>query len=80
MEISDRQDLPQPATGDSSTPVTKHRIWAMHCPFKESGSPVLGTFGYTERGVIIIPIETWNALCREIPELARTQFEVGGYE
>ena len=26
-------------------PKWKPRIWAMECPFRKSGSPVLGTFG-----------------------------------
>jgi hypothetical protein len=56
------------------------RIWAMWCPFRKSGSPVVGTFGHTERDVIIIPTETWRRLCHEIPALATRHFEVGTYE
>lgn len=53
------------------------RIWALHCPFSKSGFPVLGSFGSTVRGVVIIPVETWTKLCKEIPDLAARQFEVG---
>ena len=68
---SEHGDLPR------QPPVWQPRIWAVHCPFRKSGSPVLGNFGYTERGVIIIPADTWTRLCREIPALAVQQFEVG---
>lgn len=53
------------------------RIWAMHCPFRKNGTPVLGSFGATERAVVIIPMTTWTKLCQEIPELGRMQFQVG---
>lgn len=62
---------------DEQKPV---RVWVLHCPFNKKGMPVLGSFGSTERGVMIMPIETWTALCKEIPELGRKQFEVGSYE
>lgn len=58
----------------------KPRIWAMHCPFRKTGSPVLGTFGAKVRPVVILPMETWTALCREIPELGAKQFEVGSFD
>lgn len=56
------------------------RIWALHCPFTKTGFPVLGNFGTRERGVVIIPVETWTALCEEIPALAAMQFEVGTHD
>jgi hypothetical protein len=56
------------------------RIWALHCPFNKRGFPVLGNFGYTERDVIIVPVETWNKLCAEIPQLQTMRFEVGSYD
>lgn len=60
------------------TPETRPpRIWVLHCAFKKNGMPSLGNFGYTERPVMIMPLETWTALCKEIPELGRKQFEVG---
>lgn len=52
-------------------------IWAVHCPFRKNGTPVLGTMGAEIRGVIVIPVETWTALCREIPALGAKQFTVG---
>jgi len=55
-------------------------IWVLHCPFRKTGSPVVGSFGATIRGVVIIPVETWTALCRQHPALAATQFEVGSYD
>ena len=56
------------------------RIWAMWCPFRKTGSPVLGSFGATERQVIIIPVESWKKLCAENPGLQTRQFEVGTVE
>jgi hypothetical protein len=53
------------------------RIWALHCPFNKRGFPVLGNMGSEIRGVVIIPVEQWTALCKRIPELGATQFEVG---
>lgn len=70
-----------PSGDQASAPSPKPpRIWALWCPFKKTGFPSLGTFGTTERKVVIIPMETWNALCAEIPALQTKQFEVGGYE
>ena len=56
------------------------RIWTLHCPFTKTGFPVLGSFGSTVRGVVIIPIEKWMELCQQIPALAQTQFEIGTSE
>lgn len=56
------------------------RIWAFHCPFNKRGVPVLGSFGSTVRGVVILPMETWTALCKEIPALGAKQFEVGSHD
>jgi hypothetical protein len=65
---------------DAATARRPYRIWALWMPFKKSGFPSLGTFGATERKVVIIPMETWNTLCAENPGLQTTQFEVGSYE
>lgn len=62
------------------TPAPRPRIWTVYCPFRKTGSPVIGSFGATIRPVIIIPVETWTTLCRDIPALAAKQFEVGSYE
>jgi hypothetical protein len=53
------------------------RIWALHCPFRRNGSPVLGSFGSTEQPVVIMTADTWTRLCLEIPELGQRQFSVG---
>ena len=60
--------------------VKADRIWAMPCPFRKTGSPVLGSFGFTTRDVVILPMETWTRLCREIPALGTRAFEVGTYD
>ena len=62
---------------DATKPPT---IWAVWMLFKKTGFPSLGTSGKTERMVVIIPMETWNALCAEIPQLRTKQFNVGSYE
>lgn len=57
-----------------------YRIWVAHCLFKKSGFPSLGTFGKTERPVVIFDLETWKRLCADVPQLQTTQFEVGSQE
>lgn len=59
------------------TDLTPYRIWALHCPFRKNGTPVLGTMGSTIQGVIVIQVETWRRMVREIPALAAAPFEVG---
>lgn len=56
------------------------RIWVLHCPFRKTGSPVLGTFGRTVEPVVIMRMETWKKLCEDVPQLQTTQFEVGSVE
>lgn len=56
------------------------RIWVAECPFKKNGFPSLGTFGKSVAPVVILPLETWQRLCREIPELGTRQFEVGAHD
>lgn len=58
----------------------QYRIWAMQCPFRKTGSPVLGTFGASIRGVVIFDVATWKRLCQDVPQLQTTMFEVGSYE
>ena len=60
--------------------LSKYRIWALHCPFRKSGTPVLGNFGATTKPVVILTMETWKRLCADVPQLQTTQFEVGTYE
>ena len=56
------------------------RIWAMHCPFRKTGSPVLGSMGTSVRPVIVMTMETWYALCQRFPEIQTMQWEVGTYD
>jgi len=55
-------------------------IWAMDCPFRKAGSPVLGTMGSTIRRVIVIEADQWRQLCADVPQLQTTQFNVGTLE
>ena len=57
----------------------KYRIWVMHCPFRKTGTPVLGTFGAQIEPVVIFKMATWKRLCQDIPALQTTMFEVGSY-
>ncbi len=77
--MSDDKPVPV-AVGGAALPEKPARIWVTHCLFKKNGFPSLGTFGATERPVVILPLRTWEALCREIPELAKRQFEVGSQD
>lgn len=58
----------------------KYRIWVLHCPFKKTGVPVMGSFGASEKPVVIFTLETWQKLCADVPQLQTTQFEVGSYD
>lgn len=65
---------------DTSTEAPKYRIWALECPFNKRGVPVMGQFGRTSRGVIVIDVATWQRLCADVPQLQTTMFEVGSYD
>ena len=67
-------------TDDPLAPPIPYRIWALHCPFRKDGVPSLGTFGKTIQPVVIIKMATWNQLCKDVPQLQTTQFEVGHYD
>lgn len=67
---------PAPDVGEKP----KYRIWAAHCPFRKSGTPVLGTMGSTIRGVVVFEMETWTRLCQDVPQLQTTLFEVGTFD
>jgi len=73
---------PSPTSEQEAEPVkaTPYTIWAMDCPFRKSGSPVLGNMGSRVERVIIIDAKTWNRLIAEHPSLATAQFRVGEYE
>jgi hypothetical protein len=71
----------QPIPDSAETkPRPTYRMWAMHCPFKKTGFPVLGSFGASEKAVVIMTVETWKRLCADVPQLQTTQFEVGSYD
>lgn len=57
--------------------MSSYRIWALGCPFRKDGWPVVGTFGARIGAVIILEADTWKQLCEAIPELAAMEFEVG---
>ena len=61
-----------------STPAS-YRIWKMLCPFRKTGSPVLGTFGKSAATVIILRVEVFRQLIDDHPSLATAQFEVGEF-
>jgi hypothetical protein len=65
------------ATAGKNEPVRLPRMWAMHCPFRKTGSPVLGSFGASIEPVVIMKMSTWTQLCKDVPQLQTTQFEVG---
>ncbi len=54
-----------------------YRIWVAHCPFKKNGFPSLGNFGASIKPVVIFSMATWQQLCKDVPQLQTTQFEVG---
>jgi hypothetical protein len=56
------------------------RIWAAHCPFRKTGSPVLGTMGSSIKPVVVMTMDTWNKLCADVPALQTMQFEEGTFE
>lgn len=53
------------------------RIWALHCPFRTNGTPVLGSFGKRIEPVVVMTMATWTELVRAHPSLALEQFQVG---
>lgn len=56
------------------------RIWALECPFRKDGTPVVGSFGRSAQSVVIMTSDTWARLVQEVPQLKTTRFEVGQYE
>ena len=55
-------------------------MFAMHCPFRKTGSPVVGNMGATVRQVVLFEMAEWQRLCEQVPQLATTQFRVGTLE
>jgi hypothetical protein len=62
------------------TPTPTYRVWAMHCPFRKDGAPVVGSFGRSVEPVVIMKMATWKRLCADVPQLQATQFEVGSFD
>lgn len=75
-----RQIGAEPMTNPTQPNTTAHTIYALQCPFSKRNFPVVGSFGSLIREVVIIPVETWSQLCREIPGLAAAKFNVGTME
>jgi hypothetical protein len=59
---------------------SNYRIWVAHCLFKKNGFPSLGTFGASEAPVVIMTLKIWEQLCKDVPQLQTTNFEVGSQE
>lgn len=56
------------------------RMWVLACPFRKDGVPVVGTFGSRTDTVVIFTIEAWKRLCKDVPALQTTVFDVGRFE
>lgn len=56
------------------------RMWVLECPFNKRGVPVMGTFGSRSGHVIVFTSAAWQQLCKDVPQLQTTQFEVGSYD
>jgi hypothetical protein len=67
------------ASSSQSTGARPIRMWVMECPFRKTGSPVLGTFGASSDHVVIFRMEAWKRLCAEVLQLQTTMFEVGSW-
>lgn len=52
----------------------------MAMPFRKDGTPVVGTMGREIKSVVIMTRETWLKLCKEIPQLGTTKFEIGEWD
>lgn len=52
----------------------------MACPFTKRGFPSVGNFGASVRNVVIFDMATWTQLCKDVPQLQTTKFEVGTLE
>jgi hypothetical protein len=83
---ADRTSPPDPvptAAVDADTvvpppePVT---MFALFCPCRKNGAPVVGSFGAQIREVVIFDMREWKRLCEQVPQLATTQFRVGRLE
>lgn len=53
------------------------RVWKAFCPFRKDGAPVLGNFGASVQGVVIIEGPEWKKLLERVPDLGDMRFDVG---
>jgi hypothetical protein len=65
-----------------TTPAKPITLWSIACPFRKTGSPVVGTMGTSIRDVVVMEADEWKRMLRLIPAdvLEKTQFNVGSYE
>lgn len=75
--MKNQQLEPEPTLPASVAPYT---MWVAHCPFRKSGSPVLGTMGSSEQPVVVMTTAEWRRLCADVPQLQTTQFRVGSFD
>lgn len=57
----------------------KFTMWAVSCPFNKRGFPVMGSFGSRIGNIVVMTMSEWTRLCKAIPQLQTTQFNVGHY-
>lgn len=67
------QPATQTGTQEPEQPIT---IFAMWCPFRKDGVPVVGNFGAV-RPVVIIESSEWKRMLEKFPEMKTTEFRVG---
>lgn len=58
-------------------PVT---MWYLECPFRKSGSPVMGNVGTSVRHVIVFEYDEWLRFAKLHPTIETQQFNVGTLE
>lgn len=79
-EDKTEKNQPQEPKPTGSASVAPYTMWVAHCPFRRSGSPVLGTMGSSIQGVIVMTTDEWRRLCDAVPQLQTTQFRVGTFD
>lgn len=55
------------------------RMWGLACPFNKKGFPVMGSFGSRVQNVVVMTTAEWTRLCKAVPQLQITKFNVGTY-
>lgn len=69
-------DTPR-SPSEPSKPIT---MWFAECPFRKTGSPVLGTTGASVRRVIVFEYDEWLRFAKLHPSIETQQFRVGTIE